>query len=596
MKIPLQYKKTIGGEVSNATSSAIFLRILKYLSPFRLPFIYIIVLMLLDVGYNVAVAWVQEIFIDTINQNNTAQLYWIIKISLAITLAVFALLFLQYFMRSYYQAAIQNNLANEVYNKLNGLSLKHIQKYHTGDLVSRITNDVVQTATVVGNVTYDLVSNILLCIISFVYLAQINVLLAIVAILTGPFVFLIGRLFDKNIKRVSRDIQGKLAEIQGILQEFTQGITTLKSYNMGAEKLAYFLHHKEMQNKLELRRTMYKAFMGFTIAITNTIILLITTFFISLAVIRGELTAGAVLAFIFLMFRVQGPFRTISNSWGLILQGISAAERIFGLLDIAEGKAQNDEQHIREGKPHDTRKVIQLKNVSFSYQSNDTADNVPNVDNVSLDINEGEIVAIVGPSGSGKSTLARICTGLYQPDSGEVTVFGAASSDSSQINPAITYLPQVPYLFSGTIRDSILMGNSATEEQIIKAAKEANIHETIMQLEHQYDTRVGENAYSLSGGQKQRIAIARAFLKNSPLVIMDEATSALDIENERLIHNSITTLLEDKTAIIIAHRLTTIKNASRIIVMEKGKIAEQGSHEELMARQGLYYQLSKITK
>lgn len=211
------------------------------------------------------------------------------------------------------------------------------------------------------------------------------------------------------------------------------------------------------------------------------------------------------------MFRVQGPFRTISNSWGLILQGISAAERIFELLDITEGKAQIDEQHIREGKTRDTRKVIQLKNVSFSYQSNDTTDNVPNVDNVSLDINEGEIVAIVGPSGSGKSTLARICTGLYQPDSGEVTVFGDATSGSSQINPAITYLPQVPYLFSGTIRDSMLMGNSATEEQIIKAAKEANIHETIMQLEHQYDTRVGENAYSLSGGQKQRIAIARAF-------------------------------------------------------------------------------------
>ena len=305
-------------------------------------------------------------------------------------------------------------------------------------------------------------------------------------------------------------------------------------------------------------------------------------------VTKGLMTAAGFVAYIAAFSQLTRPLRSFIDQFANINQGIAAGERIFSIID-AESAVQDKAGAVALEEFKDK---IEFKNISFSYDSSREV-----LHDVSFTVRKGETVALVGPSGGGKSTLSELIPRFYDPAVGEISIDGKSLTDYTQesLREKMGIVSQDTILFNDSIRANIAMGREdATEEQIIAAAKIANAHDFIMQTEAGYDTNVGDRGMKLSGGQRQRLSIARAVLRNPEILILDEATSALDTESEKLVQEALTSLLEGRTSVVIAHRLSTIHNADRIIVIDSGRIAEQGTHAELMERNGIYAKLIEM--
>ena len=303
---------------------------------------------------------------------------------------------------------------------------------------------------------------------------------------------------------------------------------------------------------------------------------------------KGDMLAAGFVAYIAAFSQLTRPLRSFIDQFANINQGIAAGERIFSIID-AESAVQDKADAVALEEFKDK---IEFKNISFSYDSSREV-----LHDVSFTVRKGETVALVGPSGGGKSTLSELIPRFYDPAVGEISIDGKSLTDYTQesLREKMGIVSQDTILFNASIRANIAMGREdATEEQIIAAAKIANAHDFIMQTEAGYDTNVGDRGMKLSGGQRQRLSIARAVLRNPEILILDEATSALDTESEKLVQEALTSLLEGRTSVVIAHRLSTIHNADRIIVIDSGRIAEQGTHSELMAKNGIYAKLIEM--
>ncbi|MCL6603195.1 MAG: ABC transporter ATP-binding protein/permease [Paenibacillus sp.] len=574
----------------------VFRRLMSYSTPYRIGFIAAILLLsarlVLDIGFAV----IQQLFIDTINSSNITSLTRVTVICAIVCTFIIFCLMLQHYFRFTIQSRMAWDLRTKLFNKSHRIPFRYLQSMHSGDLTSRNNKDAGMAIGMVNSIVYDLGYNLLLCLVSFIYLANMDVWIALLALGSGPIVFLSGRFFDRRLRKLSTAIYKKEAELRGILQETLQGMKIVRAFSLEETLLKKYAVEREKLGRLQRHRSLLNGLLWQSSAFINNLVMVTCAALIALSAMRGGTSAGEVLAFIILMGRVQWPFVHMSQTWGGVQEALGAADRVFEILD-APNEGTNHHSLEPNSSPVVTDEVaaLRIQNVHYNYTS--LSDNEsPLFAGVNLNIQHGETIAVVGPSGAGKTTLVRLCCGLYEPDAGSISVYGKSIHEQLEETRAlITYVPQTPYLFSGTVRDNIAFSSSsASEEEIQEAARLAGADEFIVKMPNGYDTVLGEHGSTISGGQRQRIAIARAFLRNAPLLLLDEATSALDNESEHLVQQSLDLLMKNRTTLVIAHRLSTVREASRIIVLDQGTIVEEGTHDSLLEKNGLYADLYNI--
>jgi subfamily B ATP-binding cassette protein MsbA len=421
-----------------------------------------------------------------------------------------------------------------------------------------------------------------------VFMVTISWELTIFSILYLPIVGLLIGGIVKRLRHPAKRGQQRMGDMVSVMEESLSGVKAVKSYNAFdyiSEKFRTI--NAEISNLLlsMARKQQLASPMSEFLGITAISIVLI---FGGSLVTNGSMSAAGFVGYIAAFSQLTRPLRAFIDQFANINQGIAAGERIFSIIDARS----EVEDKVGAVALEEFRHNIEFRGVDFSYDGQRRV-----LNNISFEVRRGETVALVGPSGGGKSTLSELIPRFYDPLKGEVLIDGKPLQEYTQasVREHMGIVSQDTILFNDSIRNNIAMGRQdATDEQIIAAAKVANAHDFIMQTEAGYDTNIGDRGMKLSGGQRQRLSIARAVLKNPEILILDEATSALDTESEKLVQEALTSLLKGRTSVVIAHRLSTIHNADRIIVIDQGRIAEQGSHAELMALNGIYAKLIEM--
>lgn len=497
------------------------------------------------------------------------------------------------YIRQYLAQWIGSNILYDIREKLfdhiQRLSLRYYSKTKTGEIISRVIHDVEQTKTFVITGLMNIWLDMFTIVIAIIIMLTMDPWLTLVSIALFPFYGFAVKFFYARLRKLTRDRSQALAEVQGHLHERVQGVPVTRSFALEEHEQGQF----DVKNKNFLDKAItHTNWNAYTYSVTNTITdlapLLVITF-AGYQVITGALTVGTMVAFIGYMDRVYNPLRRLVNSATVLTQSIASMDRVFEFVDERYDIVDRPEAK----KMENVRGDVKIENVSFKYDEEDSLV----LQNVDLDISHGETIAFVGMSGGGKSTLISLIPRFYDVTSGSISIDGTDIRDfeARSLRDNIGMVLQDNILFSESIAMNIRMGNpEATDEEMIEAAKAANAHDFIMGLPNGYDTLVGERGVKLSGGQKQRVAIARVFLKNPPLLVLDEATSALDLESEQLIQNALERLASERTTFIVAHRLSTITHADRIVLIENGEIVEVGSHKELMKQEGHYYSLYQV--
>ncbi|MDF0725928.1 ABC transporter ATP-binding protein [Cytobacillus sp. S13-E01] len=494
----------------------------------------------------------------------------------------------QYFAQ-WVASKILYDIRDQLFRHIQKLSLRYYSNTRIGEVISRVINDVEQTKSFVVTGLMNLWLDLFTILIAVVIMLTMDPLLTVVSLLLFPFYGLSVKHFYGKLRVLTRDRSQALAEVQGYLHERVQGMPVIRSFAIEDQEQKRF----DQQNSNFLTKALnHTSWNAKTFAVVNTITDIAPLLVIGFAgyqVINEDLTVGTMVAFIAFIDRLYNPLRRLVNSSTTLTQALASMDRVFEFAD---------EKYDIEDKPNaincpDVKGYVRFENVSFTYNEEDS----DVLHNVSLDVNQGETVALVGMSGGGKSTLVGLIPRFYDVTEGRIHLDGIDIRDLKvrSLRDKIGMVLQDTILFSESVRTNILLGKEdATEEDIILAAKAANAHEFITNLPQGYETKIGERGVKLSGGQKQRLAIARVFLKNPPLLILDEATSSLDLESEHLIQEALEKLAKNRTTFIVAHRLSTITHADKIVVIEHGEIVEVGNHYELMKAEGNYYRLFQV--
>ncbi len=479
-------------------------------------------------------------------------------------------------------------MRDDMFNRTMGMHVGYFSDQRKGDIMSKITSDVMVVQFCITNTLQVAFREPFLIIGYVIMMVNISWELTVFSILYLPVVGLLIGQIVKRLRHPAQKGQERMGEMVSVMEESLSGVKAIKSYNaLDYIKTKFHTINADMSNILlsMARKQQLASPMSEFLGITAISIVLV---FGGSLVQSEALSAAGFVAYIAAFSQLTRPLRSFIDQFANINQGIAAGERIFSIID-----AKSEVEDKPEAKDLASfSDKIEFRDVSFSYDGQREV-----LHNLSFEVKKGETIALVGPSGGGKSTLSELIPRFYDPAAGCLYVDGVPLKDYSQesIRAHMGIVSQDTILFNDTIRNNIAMGReNATEEQIIAAAKVANAHDFILETENGYDTNIGDRGMKLSGGQRQRLSIARAVLKNPEILILDEATSALDTESEKLVQEALTSLLDGRTSVVIAHRLSTIHNADHIIVIDEGRIAEQGTHAELIAKGGIYAHLIEM--
>ncbi|MCY8575686.1 ABC transporter ATP-binding protein [Bacillus haynesii] len=564
-------------------------RFFSYYKPhkrlFFIDFSSAIIVALLELAFPLVVQW----FIDTlIPGGDWFEIVWVSIGLLLIYLLSTGLQYIVNYLGHKLGINIETDMRQELFQHVQRQSFRYFDNTKTGHIISRITNDLFDIGELAHHGPEDLFIAVMTFLGAFWIMLTINVKLALVAVLFVPLLIILITYSNIRMNRAWRQMYSEIADVNARVEDSVSGVRVVQSFTNERFEISRFLKNNQKFRKAKLKgyKTMALTTAG-TFLMTRLMILAVLVFGAWLS-FSGNMSYGEFVGFVLYVNVLFKPIDKISAILELYPKGMAGFKRFTELIDtkpqIVDRKDAIDVTAL-EGN-------IVFKNVTFGYEKHK-----PVLQGIDLSITAGETVAFVGPSGAGKTTISSLIPRFYDIDGGAITIDGIDIRDMTKrsLRSQIGIVQQDVFLFTGTLRENIAYGKlDATDEEIQRAAKMAHLEQLIESLPDGYETQVGERGLKLSGGQKQRIAIARMFLKNPPILILDEATSALDTETEQVIQNALTELAKDRTTLVIAHRLATIRNADRIVVVTENGIAEEGTHDELVERGGIFANLHRV--
>ena len=568
--------------------------LVRYARNYTGALILTVISMLLLVAAQLVIPWIIKTMVATVTDPTGVALSYESVTRLALlALAVYVVRAGLQFLRSYMAHIAGWGVVADarvlIYEHLQKLTLRFYSNRQTGQLMSRVVNDSDKFELLIAHAGPDLVVNALTLIGVTVVLGTINWPLTLFTMIPIPLILLGMRAFAKYVQPAFIKRQQELGELNAILADNISGMREIKSFtreNGEAERIKVRIDKYKDSLLYALKMlAIFHPFIQFSSAIGTIVII----YFGGRMIVGRTLAVDELVAFFLYLDLFYQPLQRLSDSWEQIQESLASAVRVNELLDEDPEPDEGPDAIVLPGRALGN---LQFENVSFNYLVDS-----PIVKGINLDIPAGSTLALVGPTGVGKTTLASLVPRFYDVSSGRITLDGhdLRSISLHSLRQQISMVLQDVYLFHGTARENILFGRAnATEDEMLEAAKIANADEFLAKLPNGYDTIIGERGVKLSGGQKQRLSIARAILKDAPILILDEATSAVDTETEALIQQALERLMQGRTTIVIAHRLSTVRNADQIVVLSQGGIAEQGTHNELMRRRGIYWNLNQV--